>query len=286
METFKVDLNLDYESLNLGEGHRAFMNCLLPSNFNEYSKGRKRPAIVVIPGGGYGMLSEREAEPIALQFIAEDMAAFIVQYSVSEDAAFPRCLFEALTAIKTIRENADDWNIDTDKIAVIGFSAGGHLAASVGAFWNHDFVKEALGSNEMVKPNAAILSYPVITSGPMAHRGSFNNLVGKDADQEILDLVSIEKQVTANYPPTFLWHTATDEVVPVKNSIMMADALDNAKVPFELHIFPTGVHGLALCDERTTGKDQNGNYKTKYMENRPIIWVEESIKFLRETAFQ
>lgn len=286
METFKFDLELDYQKLNLGTGHHAYMNCLLPSNFDEYSKGRKRPAIVVIPGGGYSMRSDREAEPIALQFIAEDMAAFVLHYSVKEDCGFPRCLFEALTAIKTIREHAEEWNIDTEKIGVIGFSAGGHLAASVGAFWNHDFVKEAFDCNDLVKPNAAILSYPVISSGPLAHRGSFNNLVGSDATQERLDFVSIEKQVTGNYPPTFLWHTATDQVVPVENSLMMATALSKANVPFELHIFPTGVHGLALCDERTTGKDSEGNYKATMMENRPIIWVEECIKFLKETAFQ
>lgn len=286
MEAFKIDLKLDYEGLKLGDGHRAYMNCLLPSNFDEYSKERLRPAMVVIPGGGYSMRSEREAEPIALQFIAADMAAFIVHYSVKEDAGFPRCLFEALTAIKTIREHAEEWNIDKEKIGIIGFSAGGHLAASVGAFWNHDFVREALGENALMKPNAAILSYPVITSGPMAHRGSFNNLIGKDTDEQLADFVSIEKQVTAHYPPTFLWHTATDDVVPVQNSILMANALASAQVPFELHIFPAGVHGLALCDERTTGKDSNGNYKTKYMESRPIIWVEECIKFLKETAFQ
>ncbi len=286
MEAFKFDLNLDYEGLNLGAGHRAYINCLLPSNFNEYSKDRKRPAILVIPGGGYGMRSEREAEPIALQFIAEDMAAFILHYSVKEDCGFPRCLLEALCAVKTIREHAEEWNIDPQRIGVIGFSAGGHLAASVGAFWNHKFVKDALGDNEILRPNAAILSYPVITSGPFAHRGSFNNLVGVDADQERLDFVSIEKQVTSDYPPTFLWHTASDEVVPVENSLMMASALSKEKVPFELHIFPAGVHGLALCDERTTAKDDNGNYKTKYMESRPIIWVEECIKFLKETAFR
>lgn len=286
MESFKYDLKIDYEGLKLGGGHKAYMECLIPANFDEFSKGRKRPAIVVIPGGGYSMRSDREGEPIALQFIAEDIAAFIVHYSVSDDAGFPRCLFEALTAIKTIREHAEEWNIDPKKIAVIGFSAGGHLAASVGAFWHHDFVKEAFGSNEIVKPNAAILSYPVITSGPMGHRGSFNKLVGNDADQEKLDLVSIEKQVTANYPPTFLWHTATDEVVPVQNSILMANALASAHVPFELHIFPAGVHGLALCDERTTGKDSEGNYRVKYMETRPLIWVQECIKFLKQTAFQ
>lgn len=282
MDCFRYDLKLDYEGLSLGGGHRAYMDCYLPANFQEYSEGRLRSAVVICPGGGYKMRSDREAEPIALQYVAADMAVFIVHYSVYEDAAFPRCLFEALTAIKTVRENAEEWHVNPAQIAILGFSAGGHLAASAGAFWNRDFTRKALGDTEKLRPNAAVLCYPVITSGPFAHRGSFNRLVGEDADEAALEQVSIEKQVTADYPPSFIWHTATDTTVPVQNALLMADALEAQKVPFELHIYPNGPHGLALSDERTAKRDSDGQYRTDYCAVRPRQWVADSISFLKE----
>jgi len=280
MKYFKINLDLDYDKFNLGGGHRATLECYIPSNYEAININRKRPAMVVCPGGGYGMCSDREAEPVALQYVAADIAAFVLDYSVKEDAAFPRCVLEALTAIKTVRENAEEWNIDPDKIAICGFSAGGHLAASAGAFWNADFVSDIFGSNDICKPNAAVLCYPVISSGEWAHRGSFNRLVGEDATQEALDRVSIEKQVTTAYPPTFLWHTATDAVVPVMNSVMMAEAFAKLSITFELHIYPTGPHGLSLSDERTAKPD-----KPNHLEKRPRAWVNDSILFLKETVF-
>ncbi len=285
MKIFDINLDLDYQKWNLGDGHQASMTCYLPSNFQEFSADRKRPAVVVCPGGGYSKRSCREAEPIALQYTAQDMASFVVHYSVGEDAGFPRCVLEALTAIKAVRENAKEWNINPDQIAIIGFSAGGHLAASVGAFWNSDFAGNVLGDCALCKPNAAVLCYPVITGGSMAHRGSFNNLVGADADAELLNLVSIEKQVTDHFPATFLWHTATDEVVPVENSLMMATSLSSVGVPFELHVYPTGVHGLSLSDERTISM-KGGVPNPAYLEKRPRTWVADSILFLKDVAFK
>ncbi len=284
MEFFDLKLDLDYEGLNLGGGHRSWMTCYIPANFKEFSEGRTRPAVIICPGGGYGGRSNREAEPIALQYLAADMAAFVLHYSVKEDAGFPRSMFEALTAVKTVRKNAKEWNIDPNQIAILGFSAGGHLAASAAAFWHSDLAKKALGDNELYKINAAVLCYPVISSGPKAHRGSFDNLVGTDATAEQLELVSIEKQVTAQYPATFLWHTGTDGAVPVENSIYMAEALAREKILFELHIYPTGGHGLSLSDERTA-KYEDGEYKMSMLEKRPRQWVADSILFLKETVF-
>lgn len=284
MEYFVMDLPLDYEKFNLGGGHRATMECFLPANFPEFSADRKRPAMIVCPGGAYSMRSSREAEPIALQYVAADMAAFVVHYSVGEDAAHPRCALEALTAIKTVREHAEEWNINPDQIAISGFSAGGHLAASAAAFWNADFAKEVFGDCELCKPNAAVLSYPVITSGPWAHRGSFNNLVGKEATQEELDAVSIEKQITESFPPSFIWHTGTDAGVPVNNSLFLAQALAENKVLFELHVYPTGCHGLALSDERTA-RFKDGAYAANMLEKRPRAWIADSILFLKESVF-
>lgn len=279
MKYFELKLDLDYEKLQLGDSHRATLECYLPSNY-EFSKDRKRPAMVICPGGGYAHLSDREAEPIALQYVAADMAAFILRYSVYPDSGFPRCVLEALCAIKTVRENASDWDIDPDKIGIVGFSAGGHLAASASAFWCAPFAGECLGDVSLLKPNAAILCYPVISSGSWAHSGSITNLIGEDVSDELMELVSIEKQVTSNYPPTFLWHTATDQVVPVQNTLLMGDALSAANIPFELHIYPMGPHGLALCDERTA-KPNHPQYIVPLLGR----WVSDSIRFLKEIAF-
>lgn len=280
MKHFEIKLDLDYEGLQLGDGHRATMECYLPANY-DFSKDRKRPAVIIFPGGGYGHLSDREAEPIALQYAAADMAAFVLRYSVKPDAGFPRCVLEALTAIKTVRENAEEWNINPDKIAICGFSAGGHLAASAGAFWHAPFARESLGDNELLKPNAAILCYPVISSGPWAHSGSIVNLLGEDAAEELEEIVSIEKQITSAYPPTFLWHTATDQIVPVQNTLLMGKSLADAEVPFELHIYPMGPHGLALSDERTAKPNH-----PQYIVERPAQWVQDSLLFLKEIAFK
>lgn len=280
MNYFKLDLDLDYEKFNLGGGHRATLDCYIPSNYEAIDIDRKRPAMIVFPGGGYSSCSSREAEPVALQYVAADMAAFVLDYSVKGDAGFPRCVLEALTAIKTVRENAEEWNIDPDKIAICGFSAGGHLAASAGAFWNADFAVKVFGDAELCKPNATVLCYPVITAGEWAHRGSFNRLVGEDATQEVLERVSIEKQVTEAFPPSFLWHTATDGSVPVMNSIMMAEEFAKKSITFELHIYPTGPHGLSLSDERTAHQR-----KEAHLEKRPRAWVADSILFLKETVF-
>ena len=286
MKYFTLELDLDYKKLNLGDGHRAFIECYLPSNFQSFSAGIKHPAMIVCPGGGYEGLSKREDEPVALQYLAANYATFILNYSVAADAGFPRCLFEALTAIKTVREHAEEWEIDADKIAMVGFSAGGHLTATVGAYWNSTIAEEALGDTAQFKPNALVLSYPVITSGEWAHRGSFDCLVGEDASKDLLENVSIEKQVTASYPPTFLWHTATDGAVPVQNSILMANALADQEIPFELHIYPSGPHGLSLSDERTA-KRENGVIKhPEFCEIRPRRWLSDSLEFLSTIAFK
>jgi dienelactone hydrolase len=155
-------------------------------------------------------------------------------------------------AMWIIRENADKWNLDPEKIAVCGFSAGGHLAASLGVFWNELYISEAIGMPEGInKPNGLILGYPVITSGKYAHRGSFSNLLGRDATAEQKEGMSLELHVKNQVPPTFLWHTFHDLAVPVENSLLFAQALRQSGIPFELHIFPDGPHGLSLCDEET-----------------------------------
>lgn len=247
------DINIDYQKINVDNGgFQPKMSVYLPDNSPEIQIDRKHPTVVICPGGGYAMTSDREAEPIALRFAAAGCNAVVVRYSCVP-ARFPAALFELSYAVAKVRENAQEWNVDTDRIAVCGFSAGGHLAASFSTLWNGDFVKEYFdyqgGEN---KPNGMILGYPVITSGEHAHWGSIENLLGdKTADSALLDLVSAEKQVNSDTPSAFIWHTFDDACVPVENSLVLAQALAKEKISTELHIYPKGPHGLALASRET-----------------------------------
>lgn len=219
----------------------------------------ERPMVLICPGGGYNHLSDREGELMALQFLSMGYHAAVLRYSVSP-AVYPTPLLELASAMALIRKNGKQWHIAEDKILVHGSSAGGHLAAMLGCFWQEEWLaaEVAEGKNELLKPNGMILSYPVITSGEFAHRGSFDMLMGENASQELLEKLSLEKQVTENTPPAFIWHTFEDGAVPVENSLMFAQALRQKKVPFELHIYPKGGHGLGLGNEltcSTSGKE-------------------------------
>ncbi len=184
-------------------------------NSREIAPERVRPVIVICPGGGYEWVSEREAEPIALKFVGAGYHAVVLHYSVAPAAHYPTALRQLAWTVAHLREHAAEYHIDPNKVVVAGFSAGGHLAASYGVFWKKKtFLAEELGVDaEQLRPNGLLLSYPVITSGPKAHRGSFTNLLG-DRYDELVDEMSLENQVSLDTPKTFLWHTAPDDCVP------------------------------------------------------------------------
>jgi acetyl esterase/lipase len=218
---------------------------------------QKRPMILICPGGGYGYTSDREAESIALQFLAMGYHACVLRYSCAP-VQYPVALMELASAMVLIRGNVEEWHIDADKIIVLGCSAGGHLAASYGMFWKEDMIAQAIGlkgpDRELLRPDGMILCYPVITSGVFAHRGSFENLLG-DRQEELGEKMSLEKQVNGDTPPAFIWHTFTDESVPVENSLLLASAMRKAGISTELHIYAKGGHGLALANELTATRD-------------------------------
>ncbi|MFC1959162.1 alpha/beta hydrolase, partial [Chloroflexota bacterium] len=210
-----------------------------------------RGAVLILAGGCYTFTAEREAEPVALQYTAVGYNAFVLEYSVAPNR-FPQALRDTCRALTLIRQNAAAWNTDPDKIAVCGFSAGGHLAASLGVFWNRTELFSTTGiDNNSVNPNALILAYPVITSGEFRYDGLIQNLLGVDASPEMVEMISLEKQVSPSTPPTFVWHTIEDELVPVENSLLFASALRRHKVSFEMHIYPQGIHGQALATKET-----------------------------------
>lgn len=196
------------------------------------------------------MCSQREAESVALNFLPDGFNVFVLNYSVAPHR-YPTQLREVAAAIELIYQNSEDWHCDTARIAIMGFSAGGHLAAHYSNAYESLDVRVLFHDSKPVQ--ASILCYPVITANPLwAHLGSFNALTGKNEHtaDEIASL-SCDKLVTRNTPPTFLWHTSADPCVPVMNSLLYAQALSEHKIPFELHIYPYGGHGLATSDERT-----------------------------------
>lgn len=216
---------------------------------------QKRPLILLCPGGGYARTSDREAEILALQFLSMGYHAAILRYSC-DPAKFPTALWEVASAMKLIRDNAAKWNVDADKIIVQGCSAGGHLAASLGMFWDEDFVAEGIGcaDHEMLRPNGMILCYPVITSGEFAHRGSFQCLLG-DREAELGEKMSLEKQVSEKTPKAFIWHTYEDKSVPVENSLLLVSALRKQGISTEFHMYQKGSHGLSLANHLTESSD-------------------------------
>ena len=207
---------------------------------------KQRPLVLVVPGGGYNHVSPREGDPVALQFAAAGYHTAVLTYSVGEGAQNYQPHRQLNEALALLRQNAGEWHILPDKIAVCGFSAGGHLAASTAILWDAEPVQTALGIHGTeARPDAVVLGYPVITAGEYRHDGSIVNLCGDDAD--LRATMSLENQIRDGLPPFFVWHTVEDPSVPVQNSLMLAGALTAHKVPLELHLFAHDGHGTSTC---------------------------------------
>lgn len=216
---------------------------------NELKNAEIRPAILIFPGGGYFMCSDREAEPVALAYMAEGYQAFVLRYSVGEKVPFSQSYEDACAALAYLKENSGELHVDARRIAIVGFSAGGHLAAAVGTMG-------------MDKPSAMILGYPAILSS-----------MGDGIYKEIPGL---DEKVTSETPPAFIFSTSNDIIVPVENSLKFAEALDKNGVEFELHIFRNGVHGLSLAKPLTSNGERN-------MVNPAVAeWFTESVRWLKE----
>ena len=237
-----------------------------------------RDAMLVLPGGGYHACSDREAEPIALAYLNYGINAFVLRYSIKENAVFPRPLIEAFKCVKFIKDNAERFNIDPNRIFAVGFSAGGHLCACLGTFHSSPSLLNELGIQRGEnRVCGTILAYPVISAGTFAHRGSFMGILGTETPtDEELDSYSVEKHVTPDSVPAFIWHTFEDNVVPVENSLIMAKALRENNVPFEMHIFQKGVHGLALCNQLTLSPHHD-----RFINKEAECWLDMSVKWMK-----
>jgi acetyl esterase/lipase len=205
------------------------------------------PAVVICPGGGYATRAEHEGEPIARWLNSLGIHALVVHYRVAP-YRHPNPLMDAQRAIRIARYAANEWRIDPNRIGILGFSAGGHLASAVGTDRGLGDQNDSDPINrESAKPNLMVLCYPVISFKQFTHQGSISNLAGDQPSEELLTLLSTELQVNSETPPTFLWHTADDAAVPVEGSMLFATQLSKHRVPFELHVFEHGRHGLGLA---------------------------------------
>ena len=238
-----------------------------------------RPGAVICPGGGYQRRDFNEDEPVALALAARGVNAFVVDYHVAP-CRFPRPQQDAGAAIHYLKTHAADYWLDQDRIALMGFSSGGHLAASVGVMGSRTDIWNRIGLDwkKDVRPHALVLCYPVITAGPYAHRNSFIQLTGSENPEDHAAL-SLETLVSAETPPTFLWHTWTDEIVPVQNSLLFASALTEYHVKTELHIYPEGPHGVSLANNLTADPNTNPGMIVPDVQG----WFDLAVRFIKSS---
>lgn len=273
MRTGKIALKDRFAFLG-EDGADPQLEYYLPYNMPEMGwQDKKRPVLLVCPGGGYHFVSERESEPIALNYLTRGYNVFVLTYSC-DPICFPHQLNEVAAAFELINENADEWNCDMENTAIMGFSAGGHLAAHYSTSYNCEEVRANFP--ESIKPKVSVLCYPVITAEkPLTHYGSFYSLLGHFPNGEEGDKYSCEKLVSDDTPPAYIWANADDSGVPCVNSLRYATALSQHNIPFELHIFPFGGHGLSTANDQTLG------------DVAPIIhevtsWLTESADFMEK----
>lgn len=281
----KINLTVDYQKVRaVQDGYQPQLYTYVQEASKELIHSGKRPAVIICPGGAYRFKSDREAEVVALRYAAAGIQAFVLQYSVAP-SRYPSALLEAAWAVAFVRTHAEEFFVDPEKILIAGFSAGGHLSACLGNLWDEPFLTEALseeypvkkedsGEKKMWKPDGMILSYPVITMGEFTHEESRRLLLGDDFTEEMTRSLSMELRVSEKTVPAFLWHTWEDVDVPAENSLQFALALRKYQIPFELHLYEKGGHGLSLCDETV----DDG---TRLFPTDDANWIEMAIRWLK-----
>ncbi len=267
MITEKIDL---YEFFRIARGEHAagYLELYVGTPMEEIAP-RIRPGMLVIPGGGYGMISQREAEPVALRFADHGFAAAVLRYSTN--TAYPVPLLEACMATVWLRENAKRLYLNPDNLAAIGFSAGGHLAGMLGTLQEGE-LSEFLGEKmQLARPDAIILSYAVLTMGISTHGGTRDIITGRDP--ALREKLSVEKRVNEKSAPAFLWHTTEDGCVPVENSMLLAAAYRKAGIPFALHLFERGRHGLSVVNAETNVEGDEAYFRVRKWVGLSLDWL-------------
>ena len=249
----RIDL-YEYFGLQRPENGLGYLTTYAPKPSGE-KRLKKRPAMLVHPGGGYHKVCDREKAPVAFQYLAASYATFVLEYSVAP-VAHPYPLLESAMAMIYIRENAEKFQVDTAHVAAWGGSAGGHACLALGTLFDEPILKEFLGEKvALVRPDAVVLAYPVVTADKnFWHEGSIKNISG--GDEELAKRLSLETRINETSAPAFIWHTVADELVPVENSLMLATAYKKAGVAFELHLFEQGWHGASTATEEVNTPDE------------------------------
>jgi acetyl esterase/lipase len=216
-----------------------------------HSNATAGAAMVICPGGGYGMLAPHEGNDYALWLNQHGVTCFVLKYRLgSSGYHHPAMLNDAARAMRWVRAHADDYKIDPHRVGIMGSSAGGHLASTLLThFDSGDTNASDVIERQSSRPDIGILCYAVISMGEFTHHGSKDNLLGKNPSPELVKLLSNELQVTTNTPPCFIWTTFEDNVVPLENTMLFAEALRKNQVPFDLHIYQKGGHGMGLADK-------------------------------------
>ncbi len=277
MKTETIDL-YEYFSFEREGVKAGTLTCFRHGDMTEMRTKKIRPAILVIPGGGYGFVSQREGQPIAMRYFADGFDAFVLNYDIAP-VSYPAQIVQAGMAMLYLRREAKNLDIDAEHIAAVGFSAGGHLLGCISLLWDDPALKALFaGDCEKIRPDASVYSYPVISSGEnISHGGSFKNFCGDKVKKEDY---SLENKVRASAAPSFIWATTTDDCVPVENSVLLYSALHKAGVPAELHLFSEGSHGLSTCDIEVNDCEPQG---AVYSHVRH--WLDLSVEFLRARGF-
>ena len=282
MQTEKVDL-YKYFGVKRKNNESGYLNSFIHS-FSKYYPTRKRPSIIVVAGGGYSGICEREGEPVALAYAGKGYNVFTLEYSCAP-YSYPTQLIEGCMAVAYVKLNAEKFGIN--KVAMAGFSAGGHLTAMVANLFTEQCVKDILQRNcNLSRPDAIVLGYPVISSAESAHLDSIKNLTANN--ESLFEKVSLEKQVKKDSSPTFIWTTVNDDLVPSENAFLYANSCKKNNVAFELHAFCDGHHGLALANKETAtplGRVLNSTVED-YIKPDVEPWFEMSITFLKKFGFE
>ncbi len=242
--------------------------------------GKNKDAMLVIPGGGYtAVCTEREGEPVALEFVSQGYNAFVLNYRVGREGdVFPCQLLDAAAAMIYIRDHAEEFKINKNRVFALGFSAGGHLCGTLATMYDYPEVKAAFGDDyKKVRPTGVTLCYPVVTMDQPTHAFSFEHLLGKP-ESEFTDAenqrYSLEKIVNSETAPMFVWHTVEDTLVPINGSLKLALSLTDNKVPYRMTVLPYGPHGLVLSTKVT----EAGN--PEYVHPFGVCWVKQAVEWM------
>lgn len=265
------------EKIDLYGDHRVMLYTYIQRWTTVAGHYPSRGGVVVLPGGAYLYHGTSEAEPVAAAFAAAGYNAYVLRYSIGSHAVFPNSAADVCRALSLIRSRAEEWGQNPDKLALCGFSAGGHVAACVGTMWNRADVLTASGcTGEEGKPNALILGYPCITVDVEGQGDMYDLLKGDRTLEELRDIASAEQWVGPHTPPVFLWNMYHDKMVPVEHGLRFMEALAKQDIPFECHTYMKGNHACALASPASSLGDP-------VRENDHVArWLADCIAWLGE----